>query len=326
MGRCGRIKDFYYRKCRRSSFSSTHPGSRVRNTDETYVQLLWMYMLIRWHHSLTKLNRLVILHDAVIANRSAPGSESSPRYFAQPLTMLPDLLPPMPTRMLATHFAHISDATSFVPSVASPQSNGISTWLGARFWQGYGWILGVDPYSSANIDNKGNVTSRGMERNREGAYEDSSRLLVNELPEERRGSWTGEESKNGRIYQQVDLDDPVFRRSSIDSNEEVYHSPRDSWTPPQFPPPSSIPATYTPINYSNLHANSIEHGSSGSTGGNFVYVRMSDGKLVRKLSTIASVASEGEHSPYAGRVPLRGGEEKDIASMRVGDERVGSAL
>ncbi|ORY76555.1 hypothetical protein BCR35DRAFT_305803 [Leucosporidium creatinivorum] len=41
-------------------------------------------------------------------------------------------------------------------------------------------------------------------------------------------------------------------------------------------------------------------GSSGSTGGSLVYVRMSDGRLVRKLSTIASEASEATSARGGG--------------------------
>lgn len=66
-------------------------------------------------------------------------------------------------------------------------------------------------------------------------------------------------------------------------------------------------------------------GSSGSTGGSLVYVRMSDGRLVRKLSTIASEGSEATSSGGGWRAgssaDASGGRKSASASWATALER-----
>lgn len=94
-------------------------------------------------------------------------------------------------------------------------------------------------------------------------------------------------------------DDHPSHEGSIVDPDDLYeesspplHSPFLPPSPPLSPPPFTAGQS---------------HGSSGSTQGSLVYVRMSDGRLVRKLSTIDSMGSE--EGDYDGE--RRFGEEEE---------------
>ena len=76
-------------------------------------------------------------------------------------------------------------------------------------------------------------------------------------------------------------------------NDAAPNEPTFDINPPPLPPKDPD---------SGFHLHSAT-GSSGSTNGNLVYVRMSDGRLVRRLSTIAS---EGTESIRRSRSDLSG--------------------
>lgn len=122
---------------------------------------------------------------------------------------------------------------------------------------------------------------------------------------------------------------PIEGYSSMDPRVLSYSS-----SPPPSPSPSPLPIPYSssisssdsdkeprsPLPFEppppQLSFLGEPTGSSGSSGGSLIYVRMSDGRLVRKLSTIASIA---EHESIGGEG--RGGEGMGMgtSSARGGD-------
>lgn len=91
-----------------------------------------------------------------------------------------------------------------------------------------------------------------------------------------------------------DLDDDDAHLRHHEQLHEQYLTQADDHNEPEKPlPPTSQSRT----------------GSSGSTGGSLVYVRMSDGRLVRKLSTIASEVSEATMNGHPTATSGSGGRQ-----------------
>lgn len=205
------------------------------------------------------------------------------------------------------HELNISEATVFDPTTTSRSSRisnssvgvGVTglVWVASKVWQAVGQIMfGVKSYDQRDEDEEEKESRGNSYRSRRNLKkEDESDRLSWILPSRTNTKdldrICGDEDT--RIYAPQDLDDPPF------SDLEIHQSP-------QFLIPSSTPSTSTSLshtNSSNIHSDSetIEDlhldvpylngsqsrhyptGSSGSTGGSLVYVRMSDGKLVSLL-------------------------------------------
>lgn len=197
-----------------------------------------------------------------------------------------------------------------------------------------GWLLGVEPFDPSEAE----------ERTREKGEKEAMLLRASGHPPAGQWEVDEFGRVGERVYSPVDLDDPFANQDGVRRGEATYptyppsestSSPRTSTSnhseapsyralfknlastsplPSPFPdrPPSPSPSLERSITPEepppSIPSRPTQHsttGSSGSTGGSIVYVRMSDGRLVRKLSTIASegsrIGSEGISVEEGGR-------------------------
>ncbi|GAA5827736.1 hypothetical protein JCM11251_007648 [Rhodosporidiobolus azoricus] len=211
---------------------------------------------------------------------------------------------------------------------------GVGGWVGAKVWGGMGWLFGVQPYPQA-VEDKEKLAAEGGDQEKQGLgrrqldeeeeasfvgetrpapsilsghsnalswlspeqHEDAAssasdyRSLFTGLrrpPSSSSFSFTSSSNKrhsNGTVISSAPLLDRPLPPPG--EGDEILEAGAD--LPPPPPPPKDL-----------HHAS---HGSSGSSQGAIVYVRMSDGRLVRRLSTIASVSEAGfsSSSPSLGQ-------------------------
>ncbi|BGP43253.1 hypothetical protein JCM10450v2_007398 [Rhodotorula kratochvilovae] len=224
-------------------------------------------------------------------------------------------------------------ASSATRESTPPQGGGVGAWVGAKVWGGIGWLLGVPSQTEATargtvekeFDEKaGEATTRRRDLDEHehpaaGEHDDLdnadlapshvARLVSyaswsNELSHDRqdyRSLFSGlrrpasfastQSSKRLSAGSTAPLLDPSTSSAADRPLPLLPHSTHDSPRtsrdlPPPPPPPKDRPSL----------ERSSSTGSSGSTGGAIVYVRMSDGRLVRRLSTIASESDETRRS------------------------------
>ncbi|GAA5889545.1 hypothetical protein JCM5296_005981 [Sporobolomyces johnsonii] len=343
--------------CEGRSWAGWSISAGVRLVVTTVVAAAWIASLRAYNHTLhipfiispdtlpsSEVQALLSKHRAEIIPLPSSYLQSADHPSHHP-----DWLPNMPDR---AHYAQVSDHSATYSYISShmrsssgaagrteasrPSNRGIGTWIGAKLWGGVGWLLGVQPYevppgqALADVEtNHGYEEQKATLRPQPRAGQDN-----HSIPDMRQLSNLGRStspSLEGRIYQQRDLDDPLFdveyderrrsyvSRTSFTASEDSYRGLFDHLEPPTH---ASAPSIAPLLSSARPLPTPIEEptdtdepplpapppppkdprtvsgtGSSGSTGGNLVFVRMSDGRLVRRLSTIASLSvSEGGES------------------------------
>ncbi|GAA5891686.1 hypothetical protein JCM8208_007368 [Rhodotorula glutinis] len=231
----------------------------------------------------------------------------------------------------ASRASHRGGAEGGAGAGGSASGGGAAQWLGAKLWGGVGWLLGVPSYDAAATveeEAKGLREKDAEPGAQRRGVEGPERFLALGVDDGERvarpqpahpvsyEAWLDEgaaAARDGHDYGSLfsGLRRPAsFASSSSPSlsskrlstgsaapllgspsasspspdpstRDDAHRAPRDLPSPPSRPHPSPAdPPT----------------GSSGSTGGAIVYVRMSDGRLVRRLSTIASESDETRRS------------------------------
>ncbi|GAA5982569.1 hypothetical protein JCM5350_006120 [Sporobolomyces pararoseus] len=191
---------------------------------------------------------------------------------------------------VSQHMRSSSTAAEGEGEGAGKRLGGVSTWVQAKVWQGVGWMFGVQPYeeNSHSQGNEEKVTAECKEEHRSLVKEEnpfsanlSKDLDITSFSNDHASlsttdpvaptfltrffsSATSKRFSTGSTAPLLSTSDPAS--ATIDGEESI----------PPPPPPKE-------------HCRESRTGSSGSTGGQIVYVRMSDGRLVRRLSTIASL-------------------------------------
>ncbi|KAL8291463.1 hypothetical protein RQP46_002441 [Phenoliferia psychrophenolica] len=214
----------------------------------------------------------------ILASGRASLVPSSPFLHNHPsLSNSPNALPAMPIR--GAHYSHPSDATTYYANsdwsdgrellAGSPAgtAGGLASWAGSKLWRGVGWIFGVEPYQAAPQVDVDMVEKGEKNIRRPTSGGGGGGGQRDELRSE----------ESGRVFSPEDMD-LILEEDRAREAEEAS---------------------------SSNHAPRSSTGSSGSTGGSLVFVRMSDGRLVRKLSTIASEASESNASRSPSSMSMR---------------------
>ncbi|BGP19743.1 hypothetical protein JCM10213v2_007860 [Rhodosporidiobolus nylandii] len=240
-----------------------------------------------------------------------------------------DYLPSMPDR--AAHYALVSEGEesqlySYRGSEHTRNGSGanaddggkggVGAWVGAKFWGGVGYLFGVQPYSATSSspeeEEKGDPEKRAgglrrpLDREEDGfdpvALEDPHDL---EARHAFSASFLAPHPQNERQeYRSLfsDLRRPPSSSSLSFSSKRHSASTVASASPLLHRPLSGPEEADDPANERDLPAppppakDLPSHGSSGSSNGAIVYVRMTDGRLVRRLSTIASLSEAGASS------------------------------
>ncbi|GAA5878174.1 hypothetical protein JCM16303_002870 [Sporobolomyces ruberrimus] len=279
------------------------------------ISLVWLYSVRLYNaaihtpfvispHALpsSELRALLGQHRATIIPLAAASHPASAHNSHSP-----DWLPPHLDR---AHYVQASEASAAYSYVShhmrsssaqeeiSGKTSGVSTWARSKLWEGVGWLFGVQAFEE----------------------EEKGRYPGDELAEKRTGRGVQEEgvpslSRGDGMEEdrQHDFDRPSFDIASSGVHPDsklptpasegllgrLFSSKRLSTgsTAPLLPsshteeefldttePPPPVPSKDPRHGVSRT-------GSSGSSLGQVVYVRMSDGKLVRRLSTIASESS-----------------------------------
>lgn len=207
------------------------------------------------------------------------------------------------------HELDISEATIFDPT--TPRASRISNstagvgvagvvWVASKVWEGVGWMFGVKKFDQRDDDEEKGSRGISYRSRRNMNREDETARLSWVLPNQ--GRVTGLDRVYGdeetRIYAPQDLDDPLL--SSFSPLSDSAHQSPHFLIPSS---PNSISHTTSSNHHfdseatEDLHLDAVPFlngsqsrhyptGSSGSTGGSLVYVRMSDGKLVSDIPTI----------------------------------------
>ncbi|GAA5969394.1 hypothetical protein JCM3765_000454 [Sporobolomyces pararoseus] len=168
------------------------------------------------------------------------------------------------------------------------RSGGVSTWVQAKVWQGVGWIFGVQPYEEneekGTEDRKEEHHSQAREQESfsHDPSKDLDRLSFDITSTNNQVSTTKTDPAPSNLLTRL-FSSTTSKRLSTGSTAPLLSTSEPASDPiyekestPPAPPPKD-------------HHHESRTGSSGSTGGQIVYVRMSDGRLVRRLSTIASL-------------------------------------
>lgn len=211
---------------------------------------------------------------------------------------------------------------------ASASGGSAAQWLGAKLWGGVGWLLGVPSYDAAATleeeakalrEKAGEPGARrrsveGLER--PAAFDDGARVarpqpahpVSYEAWLDEGASAARDEHDYGSLFSGLRRpasfasSSPSLssKRLSTGSAAPLLGSPSSSSPSPDPSPrsdaprqPRDLPLPPSPPRPSPADPPT---GSSGSTRGAIVYVRMSDGRLVRRLSTIASESDETRRS------------------------------
>ncbi|GAA5841922.1 hypothetical protein JCM3766R1_002540 [Sporobolomyces carnicolor] len=280
-----------------------------------WIRTIWMYdrairtPFVISPHALPspELHSLLARHRAVVI----PLPDMAEAKKRQPLHTA-DWLPSHLDRSQAYHVSEVSAAYSYVsssasvftPAEATSGSGGIATWLQAQLWRGVGWIIGITPFEGND-----KVEDRLRE---EGPRKDVPQTSSEGVRDhDARTEFVSQESRE-RLAD-ADRSDPGFDRASFDivaagstghkaeeeepirlSSAESRFVPTNTTTSPvlecllpdhepAFDVLPSLSAKDAPVYGFDSRAE-----SSGSRRGDIVYVRMTDGKLVRRLSTIVS--------------------------------------
>lgn len=163
----------------------------------------------------------------------------------------------MPDR--AAHYAFASGTDSYDETTTAVKPSSLITFVAAKVFSAFAWVLGVPRYADRKAEDE-KCLEEPVEK---GISRTSTSQSSASLPGQR---WSG--IYDNLASSQSQLPDPQ-RCQDFSFNT----SPRVSSS-------------------RHTRARSI-NGSSGSTGGHLVFVRMADGQLVRKLSTIASATEAG---------------------------------
>ncbi|TNY19500.1 hypothetical protein DMC30DRAFT_353784 [Rhodotorula diobovata] len=253
---------------------------------------VWLVFLRRYHRAL--------LVPSIVSPSQLPSAElrallERHRADIVPLSSpLPTLVDPSASPPHADDLPHAPDrATAFYASVsdgawsydaaharwgssgtraserAEPGAGGAggaAQWLGAKLWGGFGWLLG-------HGHDYGSLFS-GLRR--------PASFASSLSPSSKRLS-------AGSSAPLLDPDQslPASERPLPSPPNDTRRPSRDLPAPPLPPKDADGPSAAAPPSST---------GSSGSTRGAIVYVRMSDGRLVRRLSTIASESDETRRS------------------------------
>ncbi|GAA5918363.1 hypothetical protein JCM6882_007300 [Rhodosporidiobolus microsporus] len=222
------------------------------------------------------------------------------------------------------------------------EQGGVGAWMGAKVWGGVGWLFGVRPHEQAAAggeDEEKALHGEGekpLARSPRDEDEEASFVGAPPAPSipsrpsyaaswlspERRDSDDSSPSSDYRSlfsglrrppstssfsFSSSSRSDKRHSTGTVASCAPLLERPlppaaveEDDPEEPALPAPPPPPKDAPPV-----HPHSHTHGSSGSSQGAIVYVRMSDGRLVRRLSTIASV-SEAGYSHSSPSSPARG--------------------
>ncbi|GAA6015514.1 hypothetical protein JCM10207_008620 [Rhodosporidiobolus poonsookiae] len=242
-------------------------------------------------------------------------------------------------------------------SAGAGAAGGVATWVGAKVLGGVRWLFGMRPYEAAAREveqeqdrerEEDEEERAGMSGARDG--QDENELLrppsMAAVLSQHTSAWldppapsSGEEYRSlfsglsrprstssfsftpgSRRHSTgtVGSSAPLVDRSPASAIEEEDERPlpppppsqRERDLPPPPPPPRDHPT----------------HGSSGSSQGAIIYIRMLDGRLVRRLSTIASLSDAGVSSSEAPSVPhTRGGHSPSSGSDSFATAREGES-
>ncbi|GAA5942518.1 uncharacterized protein JCM15063_000023 [Sporobolomyces koalae] len=193
---------------------------------------------------------------------------------------------------ISSHFRS-STAGSGPGESVNAKSGGVSTWIGAKLWGGIGWMLGVQPYEEqSQLAEKGEdveVATAGemVERTRFEMVQASNSASIEPPAQAHRkiepaSSSFLERMQGSSKRMSTGSTAPLLADCSA---QEILESVLLESVPYEDVPirPNGPPKdTY---DFQQVSSS----GSSGSTGGQIVYVRMADGRLVRRLSTIKSL-------------------------------------
>ncbi|GAA6018693.1 hypothetical protein JCM11491_001265 [Sporobolomyces phaffii] len=214
---------------------------------------------------------------------------------------------------------HMRASSAAVEDGAGPGTkSAAATWFRAKVWEGVGWMFGVTPYEEPERTSVGD-----LEKNPVVAEVEMDRQP--DVPEEvEDGTMTRQCQSQDRLSSDITSNADKAVPEDVDEThpatflERVFASKRSSTgsTTPLLPAlsgsfPSALEeeesAPPLPPKTSQHADRTSSSGSSGSTQGQIVYVRMSDGRLVRRLSTIASLdLSEGTEMSRRSRSDLSG--------------------
>ncbi|KAM0749473.1 hypothetical protein T439DRAFT_381795 [Meredithblackwellia eburnea MCA 4105] len=221
------------------------------------------------------------------------GSTTSARSDTLPVSSDPNHLPAMP--IFNPHYVGPSESTTIYANSdlsASAENGGVGVWIASKVWRGIGWMFGVESYESARGDGGLVDVERAEAGRQEMAQREQAMLLrmgrgSESLPGQRLS--TGSQPSRTTNTRTILPDQPTAEDESLMADVDSLFARSEAnfestETETLVSPPTSPSATAT-----SSHQNFT--GSSGSTGGHMVFVRMGDGKLVRKLSTIASESS-----------------------------------
>lgn len=234
----------------------------------------------------------------------------------------PDALLPMPE--ISNHYAFTSEISTAVSTHSrleeAAASGGVGGWLASGLLGAVGWLFGLDPYPGkvSQGKRKGSEEARSLRKGWGSEGLPGQRNTAGTLREEDEDDWEivgsfGDSMRQVVLPERTIAEEPPFKLLS--KNPET--------TSNSYPSSSSSAAATTsshvfaPTPYRPPRSST---GSSGSTNGALVFVRMSDGRLVRKLSTIASEVSDREGSTastsFASEHMLassfRGGEIREV--------------
>lgn len=208
-----------------------------------------------------------------------------------------------------------SSSEAFDEVDAKATRSGAATWVSAKVWGGLGWLMGVQPYESTEAQNQENEKGEAAKENgRTGSTGGGTKTTdtSHPTPSSRPADLDFNDSPDSLSQHSPQPPSNFFNRffsskrlstSSIASSAPLLPQTSDSVAPNERTTFDIAPPPLPPKDLdSGFHLHSAT-GSSGSTNGNLVYVRMSDGRLVRRLSTIAS---EGTESIRRSRSDLSG--------------------
>ncbi|GAA6036186.1 hypothetical protein JCM8097_006822 [Rhodosporidiobolus ruineniae] len=226
---------------------------------------------------------------------------------------------------------------------------GVASWMGAKLWGGVGWLFGTPPAPTLPQDEEEKAGPAGEPVLRRSVDEHESASFVNSARPpihrpEYAESWLSGGGEDQRSEEYRSLFDglrcpPSISSFSLSSSHKRHSTGTATSSAPLLdrplpvpdeadeadlpappPPPKDVPPR--PPNLSHP----TSHGSSGSSQGAIVYVRMGDGRLVRRLSTIASMSDAGASSsadltsystPYHSAAPTRDGSESFATAAEV---------
>ncbi|GAA5853055.1 hypothetical protein JCM9279_003797 [Rhodotorula babjevae] len=259
----------------------------------------------------------------------------------------------------ASHASRSAGADGGAGASASASGGGAAQWLGAKLWGGVGWLLGVPSYdAAATLEEEAKAlrekdvepsaarrSVEGLERSGPLALDNGARVVRPQPAHPVSYEAWLDEGATRDAHDFGSLFSGLRRPASFASSSPSISSKRlstgsaapllgspstssSSPSPDPFPRPDAPGTSRSPPSSPSAPRPSPADpptGSSGSTRGAIVYVRMSDGRLVRRLSTIASESDETRRSrSEATSLASFGGAEPAGSGRRASSSGEGS--